>query len=1091
MPLAPPRRQHAGPAPGPWPALIRLLLVLCAAWAASLAWAAEAPRFAAPAASAALRLAPEVLSAQERAFIAGLPELRVAIPQPAVQPYETVTADGVVSGIHADMLAYLARAFGLRVRPVLMPSFAASLQALRDREADVMMTLGYTAERARYLEFTLGVTPLPGALFARTGSTPVALEQARFAVERDFVAADYLRRQFPQARLVTVETTGDALRAVHEVRADYYLGALLTTTDWLSRQEGLAIEMRQLMNYSSGYYHFAVRKDWAPLARLLNQGISTLRASGQLRAATSAAMQAALASAPAGTPQAAPLALGSKELQTLVDKPVWRIGAVRGLPLLNHVEPDGQHTGIAAEVMEQVAQRIGVGVQVVPYATVGDLLDGLRAGQIDLVPFLTRTPQREAEFAFSRPYVEMPYVIVARSDAPLYFDLHSLRGRRLALPAQHPLRPLLAERHPDIELLTVPDGNRAMDAVADGRADAAVEVKLFANLRIQGEGEDRLRTVAHVEELPAQFHFAGLPGAQPLLALVDRALLDIPEADSLRMRRRWVAVDLAPSFPWRRHLPVLAVSALGLLLIAGGTLWWLRRLAREVKQRRRSEARLQDIGAALPCVAFREIYDAQGRLKGRWLSPGAAEMLALAPTPAQSVLAALALHLPLEQRAELQRKEHQALETRQRLQATVAYAHPDGQTRWLNCEAVCTAAEDPALALTGILVDVSAEHELQARLVDAARQRNLLLASASHELRAPAHTLSLALQALQGQALPVPAQGTLRIARDAVETLSQLLGDVLDAARLDGQPLRLQARPLDLPELLRGVAEGARITARAKDLHFKCRFAPELPGWILHDPLRLKQILMNLLSNAFKYTAAGEVGLSATVAATGGEPELCLQVWDTGSGIAPEAHARLFTPFVSAQAPRHARPPEGSTGLGLAICRELATLMGGRIELSSQPGKGTQALLCLPLRACEPPPADPGREGVVLVCDDDITSRYLLGQLLRSDGHAVEEASDAQTVLARCALGGVAAVVTDLHMPGLDGLALLHALRQQGRPGPGQQPLLVLCSGDVPQSEGEGMPPADARLVKPVDVQALRQVLRQGGVRPHQPSATT
>lgn len=1049
---------------------------------------------------AALRLGPEVLTPQERAFVSALPEARVAIPLPAVRPYEVVSADGAVSGIHPEMLAYLARAFGLRVRPLLLPSFSAALEALRSGQADLMLTLGYTAERARHIEYTLGVTPLPGALFARVGTHDApdgarpALERARFAVERDFIVGDFLHRRYPESQLLTVETTGQALQAVHEGRADYYLGALLTTMDWLSRKPELRLEVTRLLNYSSGYYHFAVRKDWAPLAQILNRGISTLRASGQALPAAEAALRAALASAPAGLPRAAPLGLQQDELQTLAARPVWRIGAVRGLPLLNHVEPDGQHTGMAAEVTEQVAHRIGIGVQVLAFDNVGAMIDALRRGEIDLIPFFTRTPEREAEFAYSRPYVEMPYVIVARTDAPLYFDLHSLRGKRLALPLLHPLRPLLAERYGDIRIVDVADGNRAMDAVADGDADAAVEVKLFANLRIQGGGEDRLRTVASVEEIPAQFHFAGLPAARPLLALVDRALQDIPADESLRMRRRWVAVDLAPAFSWRRHLPVILVTALGLLATAAATAWWIRRLAREVKARRRSEARLRDVGAALPCAAFRHVF-AQGQLLASWVSPGAAALLDL-PVPAgRTVLASLAERLDAAQREALLSQQERCLHDGTPLHTRVAYAHPDGSTRWLNIEAVRTPAEGQAHALTGVMVDLSSEHDLQTRLVQTARQRNLLLASASHELRAPAHTLALALQALHAEQLPSSAQGPLRIAQDAVDTLKQLLGDVLDAARLEGAPLRLHARPMDLPRFLRDVAESAAITARAKALSFETDFDPALPTRVLQDPLRLKQLLVNLLSNAFKYTPAGCVRLCASVMpAEGPAPSarrLRLEVVDTGPGIDPAMRDQLFTPFADDHSASRPRPAEGSSGLGLVICRDLAVQMGGRLELHSRPDAGTCATLLLPLHECPSEPAAAARQGVVLVCDDDITCRLLLAQLLRQAGYAVEEADGGPDVLARCRSGGVAAVITDLHMPGMDGAELLRRLRAAD-PASGGAPLLVLCSGDVSGpdpdtgSELAGDDPilslAHAHLPKPVDLQALDLVLRQGGV---------
>lgn len=1053
--------------------------------------------FRVPPLAASLSLGTDVLTAQERAFVAALPEIRVAIPMPAARPYEVVDGSGEVSGIHPDMLGYLARAFGLRVRPVLLPGWSAALQALERREADLIMSIGFTTERARYLEFTLGVTPLPGAVFTRRGRqgtvalTENDLTRARFVLERDFLANSFVRRQYPGASVLTVETTGEALAAVGDGRADVYLGSLLAAIDWLSRTPVPGIEVNRLLDYGGGHYHFAVRKDWAPLAGILNKGISSLRASGVGLAAPGAgktsAWLPAMASLPQGVPLPVPLRLNPRELDVLMQRPVWRVGAVRGLPLMNHLEPTGVHSGIAAEVTEQVVRRLGVGLQVVGFDTVGQMLDGLRRGEIDLIPFLTRTPDREQELAFSQPYVAMPYVIVARSNAPLYWSLDSLRGRRLALAAQHPLRPLLASRYPDIVPVTVADAREALDAVADGRADAAVEVKLFANLRINGDGDDRLRTVATVDEVPAQFHFASTQAGRGLLALVDRALADIPEAEQLRMRRRWVAVDLDPPFPWARWRPALVTGASALLALLVLTGWWVRRLSREVRARRRSEDRLRDIGATLPCAAFRHVFaPGEDTPRANWVSPGAQALLGLTPTPGQTILQALLPRLDDPADADIVQTERQCRQQGQRLHRSLRYRHPDGSTRWLSCEAVATPAEDGLVAWTGYVVDSSSERTLQDRLVDAAHSRNLVLASASHELRAPAHTLALALHALPAQGLTPAQDSALRIARDAVDTLSQLLGDVLDAARFDGAPLRLRPQDFDLPALLHTVADSAEVHARAKGLDFVSHIDNRLPPRVHLDALRLRQVVMNLLSNAFKYTPAGRVELVAMrreAATPGGAPLLALTVADNGPGISPALRERLFTPF--ATAPGATAPGEGSSGLGLAISRQLAELMGGQLDLVSAPGQGTRVTLLLPLPPAQPVPAAGPRAGVLLVCDDDTTSRLLLAHLLRDRGYTVEEAERAETALQRCQRGGVAALVTDLEMPGLGGLGLLQALRQHQAAGH-DVPALLVCSGDSADLPGahDTRQLADARLVKPVDLSALLQALTDLGVPP-------
>ena len=293
-----------------------------------------------------------------------------------------------------------------------------------------------------------------------------------------------------------------ALRAVAAGRADYYVGSLLEASALLAREPVPGVEAQRLFGYNTGHYHFGIRKDWAQLAEILDKGTYTLRAR------PNAELLALLGKLPAYLKVPAPLPLDRAEAALLSRRPLWRVGAVQGLALLNDIDASGLHGGIAAEYTAQVMQRLGVAMQVVAFENVAAMLQGLRDGRIDVVPFLTRTPEREREFAFSIPYVEMPYLLVARSNGPLYWDLASLRGKRVALAHAHPLREVLAQRHPDIRIVDAPNGNVAMDRVARGEAEAAVEVKLFANLRINSDTAQALRAVAAVGELPAQFHFA-------------------------------------------------------------------------------------------------------------------------------------------------------------------------------------------------------------------------------------------------------------------------------------------------------------------------------------------------------------------------------------------------------------------------------------------------------------------------------------------------------------------------------------------------------------------------------------------------------
>lgn len=1055
---------------------------------------------------ASVPLADGVLTNQERVFLAQLPEIRVALQVVGAPPYETVSTSGEIAGFQAEVLGHLAKTFGLRIRPVVFPDWPSVLEAVKSEQADLVLTLAVTPDRMKYLEFTLGTVPVPAAVFAQRGSEVKAppIEKARIALEREYYSNYLVQRFYPKAKVVPAHTTLEALRAVSEGKADYYVGSLLEAIDLVSRQPVSGIEVQEILQTGGSLYHFGIRKDWAPLATILNKGISRFRSDRD-----AAGWAAAAAGIPAGgVTWLRPLALSDAEVSLLAKHAVWRVGAVRGLALLNDVDANGVHSGIASEYTDHVARRLGVGIELVAFDSVASMLEGLRQGRIDFVPFLTQTDERLKEFVFSKSYFEMPYMLVARSDAPLYWGLGSLKGKRLALAPAHPLRDLVAKKYPDIQVLTPKDGVDAMDMVARGDADAAVEIKVFANLRINADSAGRLRAVGTVEDLPAQFRFAaskstGAAGTAfgSLLPAVDRALDEVPAGERDRMLRRWVAIDFNPPFPWRRYMPTLVVGAVALLLIVAGTVWWMRRLRKEVLAKRRAVEQLDDIGRTVPGVAFRDVYSLDGKLLRRFFSSGALQFLGWEPAPGQTVLQGLMPQLREREAAQLREQLDLHRSQGKPLKFTGLYLRPGPQSfdergvpdMWLQVEAVHRQA-DNEISSTGYVVDVSSERHLQERLAKEASERHLLLASASHELRAPTHTLSLALQTLSGDGWPEAAARSLRIAKDASRTLGQLLNDVLDVARFDAGHVELRPQDFDLRALIDQIRDAHAAALAAKGLSFECDVASDVPTLVFLDPLRLKQVLTNLLGNATRYTSRGGVAVRLQMAddpastpdsSTSARPMLRMVVSDTGVGLPPERQASPFEPF------GRVAPLEGGSGLGLSICRRLVHMMDGRIELKSQPGQGTQATVWLPLVVRAPRAAQFPEHGVLLLCDDDPVCRMLVAEGLEQQGFEVVQVEGGEAALSRMREGGVRALITDLSMPGLGGAELIERLRQEEARQEARQPdsprtAVVVCSGNpapLALAQNPGLV-HDVFLTKPVDVQTLVQALAALGVTP-------
>ncbi len=1068
-----------------WLPLLVLLLVVLAPAQAQPTYQWRSSGQAAGQSAGALGVSRDFLSEAERAYLSTLPEIRVAVTGDSQTPYENVAANGDISGYQVDMLLSLAQIFQLKLRPVVYPDWPSTLAALREKRADMVLGLVVTPERLNYVAFTLGTVPVPMAVFGRGNSRrQVPLEQGVYALERDYAVNDVVRRRYPEAKVKSVDSTLQALRDVAEGRADYYMGSVLVATEVLAKQGISDLEVRLPISVGSGFYHFGLRKDWAPLAAILNRGIAPLRP-GSAREISEAALRMA-----AATPLQEPLTVAPDIARWLQDTSVLRVGAVRGLSLLNDVDAQGVHSGIASDYVEHVAQRLGIGVEVVPFDNIAALLEGLRTRRIHVIPFLTPTAEREQEFKFSDPIVRMPYVMIGRVGEPTYTDLASLRGKRIAMGPGHPLRSVLQQRYPDIQIVDAVDNNDVMNLVANGRADVAVEVRLLANLRINQGADERLRVLGEVTELPGEFSFALHPDAALLLPAINQVLAGIAPGERERMVRRWLAVDLAPAFPWRRWAPTIGVAVASLLLLIGSGLYWMRRLAQEVKLRRRADALVEEVGRTVPGCVFRYRLGPKGQLERAYYSSGTTNFLGVSPTPNQTLNELCLPRVDAEHQEAARRALVQALRGDQtHFNYQLPYNHPDGRKMWLAIEAVRGRTSTGQTTWTGYAVDHSQSHQLQTQIARDAEERYVWLASASHELRAPAHTLALALQSLPADAVRTDQHDTLRIAREAVHNLGQLLDDVLDTARLRLGRVELRPEQFNVHNLFHQVADSQARLVAEKGLTWQVDIAADVPRIVNADPLRLKQVLVNVLNNACKYTQQGHIHFSMQTF-VGSASGLRFVVADTGPGMTAAVQEQLFQPFASAPAGA-LRDDLRSSGLGLAHCKRLLDLMQGTLRVDSSPGRGTTVTVDVPA-AVSVASHRLRREGDILVCDDDPVSCILMSEMLRKAGFGVLSVNSPEEALQRWRDGGVRMLITDLNMPGMSGQDLMAQIRSDEVSAPGrasERTGLVVCSGDPAPVTADGAALHDAFIRKPVNMSTLVDTLRSLDIEAAQPLA--
>lgn len=373
--------------------------------------------------------------------------------------------------------------------------------------------------------------------------------------------------------------------------------------------------------------------------------------------------------------------------------------------------------------------------------------------------------------------------------------------------------------------------------------------------------------------------------------------------------------------------------------------------------------------------------------------------------------------------------------------------------------AVCLAA---ALALSrqtrlqALLVRKQAVARAAEAKAQAANQaKSDFLATISHELRTPLNSI-LGFAGLVAQTARLSAENRRRLAivERAGRSLADIVGDLLDVAKLDAGRLELTPEPAAPAEILRDAAAIVAPSAAAKGLALHVVVeAPDEAARFELDPGRLRQVLLNLLANAVKFTAGGEVTARLTI---GPEPgALSFEVADTGIGIAPEVQARLFQRF--SQADSSIGRNFGGTGLGLAISRALVTQMGGRIGVDSAPGEGARFWFTLTAPPAAFAAAAADRDAAqldvaarVLLVDDHPMNRELGQTLLALAGCEVATADDGAQAVDAARNGHFDVILMDVHMPVMDGLAATRAIRTL--PGPvGRTPIIALSADALPE----------------------------------------
>ncbi|CAG8865468.1 Virulence sensor protein BvgS [Pseudomonas fluorescens] len=1035
---------------------------------------------------------PLPLTTEQRHWLAGKQVLLLGTSAPDYPPFDITAGNRDYQGLTADYAGLIGAALGLPIKVERFASRQEAVDALIQGRIDLLGSAnGFEAADQQVVLSRPYAIDQPVLVTREDENRPLdmGLEGMRLSMLYHYLPLDEVHAAYPKATLLSYPSYQNALNAVAFDEADVFIGDTISTHYLINQGHLPNIKMANFGKHEPVGFSFAVQRDNKVLLGLLDATLD------RLSSATREDIFKRWSAGSASLLTDRKLHLSPREERWLQNHPTMRVVVNESAAPLTFFDNHGNFRGISADLLELIRLRTGLRFEIQSASGVSDMLKQVREGRADVIAAISSGGERGSLLNISRPYLENSYVLVTRTGTGQPASLEQLAGRSIAVTRDSPMTELLATHYPYVQQSVTESAFHSSTLLASGQVDAAVMALINANFVVASNAGLTIRNSVGAE--PATFSMATSNQALELASILDKALLSISPEELGVINSRWRGYSAHDDAYWQTYQQLILQVVIGTSLMLLLSLVWNARLRRQIKQRQAAERALNDQLAFMRALLNGTPHPMYVRDRDGCLQSCNDSYLEAVNAQSEEIIGKR-LHDSLFTHGDVTRQiEADYCKVMTHGKPLIQDRPLRLQGRELTIYHWILPYHDSLGEIQGIIggwIDISDRRKLVQDLSlakqqadDANRAKSTFLATISHEIRTPMNAVIGMLElALKRAEQGLVDRSAIEVAYHSAKDMLGLIGDILDIARIESGHMTLAAESVSLDELVESVGRVFDGLARQKGLLLEVLIEPSSRRQVLLDPLRFKQVLSNLVSNAIKFTEQGYVRVHLDVRDAETGLLLDLNVCDSGIGIHPHDQPCLFSPF--AQIDPHSDTGRSGTGLGLVISRNLCELMGGQLKLDSLQGVGTRVRLLMPLQDVDPSsavaplpprrrPPDPRLR--VLVVDDHPANLLLMAQQLSYLGLFQRGVGSGEEGLRAWRQGRFDVLIVDCNMPRMNGYQLAATVRSEERRSQRARcTILAYTANAQPEVRqrclAAGM---DDCLLKPISLQALSERL--------------